>query len=260
MDKVIETIINNNYFPILLLLVVGLLCISVIGMYFVAIRQGREVTLWPPKIGPSQAQNPPPVNPAFNHAADNSENFSVVDIMKAHNLWADFEGTFYAWNPSWQTEIITNPVEWSEIHVNRYLDSKIDRVIYVILNNSSKRKDRKYYYLDGFKLFLSRFLTANPGIENKVKDKMEVYMESEPASDLTFFVGHKQTDDSKVGLLLINEEPFCHGGTPILAFETKNERIIGEMMKMFHDVMTSSSKCDLGEILSTPDMSTSNLE
>lgn len=119
----------------------------------------------------------------------------------------------------------------------------------MITNPEDKRKGRKHYYLTGFKLFLKRFIDSNQSIKHRISEKMEIYFDENFFSDLTFFVGKKLTDESKIGLLLINEPPFCQNGTPILAFETKNKRIIDEMMKMFHGVMTTSKRYCVDDIL-----------
>ena len=248
MNNIINLINNSSYLTIIFGVLVFAVTFSIIFIYIRAFIQGREISLWPPRIGAKLEI--PTVSDADLLTRQESESFAIVDIMKAHDLWSDFGGTFYAWNPSWQTEIVTNPSEWEDIHVKRYLEDKIERVVYVILNrDGSNKKDRKYYYLEGFKLFLNRFLESNPHLKRKISKKMEIYVEDKFSTDLTFFVGEKLSDKSKGGLLLINEAPFCQGGTPILAFETRNRRVINEMMKMFHEVMTSSNRQSVDDIL-----------
>lgn len=78
---------------------------------------------------------------------------------------------------------------------------------------------------------------------------MEIYADKKLSSELTFFVGERKSEKSKVELLLINDEPFCCNGTPTLAFETKNRRIINDMMKMFHGVMSKENKLLVDDIV-----------
>ena len=101
-------------------------------------------------------------------------------------------------------------------------------------------EDRKFYYKEGFQLFLKKFIKESPDtLYEKIKQKMRIYIVDDESSDITFFVGKRMGERSKVGLVLLNNRPFGYKGTPEWAFETRNEMIIEDMMNMFHEVTGS---------------------
>lgn len=178
-----------------------------------------------------------------------SEIINVVDLTDATNFWSGFVGDLYCWNPSWQTELVTKPSEWDGIHKSRYLDEKLERVVYIVAKTGPGNRQRKFFYLSGMLEFLNKFCSEHPELEVNIKSKMDVYIQETLPSDLSFFIGTRENSTKPVGILLINDEPFCDGDMPVYAFVTSNKKIIKDMQNMIHTAMVDGDKTQIYSIL-----------
>lgn len=186
----------------------------------------------------------------LNHVSSSSDALLISDIQKAPHLWEGFYGTYYAWNPSWQTECATNPEAWMDIHIKRYKDKRLNRAVYIIGGDEHNGSDDlRYFYVRGLQEFLKEILKRDASIKSSLAQKMEIYLVKKLLSNLTFFIGKRENESKKCGLLLINEEPFLHSGAPTVAFETRNEQIITEMMVLCDGIIATTKKSTVGEIL-----------
>lgn len=176
------------------------------------------------------------------------ESIKIVDILDAHDLWSDFKGDLFCWNPSWQTEMHANPNAWEEIHINRYKNDQVNRVVYIIGKQGNESQNRKFFYLNGLKNFLKLFLNNHPKLRPALEKKIKIYIKDKLPSDLTFFVGTKASDSSKVSILMINDEPFISSEMPRSAFVTGNENIYNDMLRLILAAM-GEEDISIAEIL-----------
>jgi len=208
-----------------------------------AYRNGREINILGIEIRKSRQED-------GSGPIVKRDSFTVCDIMDAHDLWNNFQGTFYAWNPSWQTELVTSPSEWSDVHLRRYTDKAIERVVYAVSRTPLTNDEHsRFYYLEGTQRFFQKFAREHPEIIPRLEEKLEVYVVDKLPSNLSFFLGRGKTHKMMVALLLVNEEPFSRNGTPTLAFRTENEEVQKQMRCMFDGIMNKVDPTPVADLI-----------
>lgn len=231
MSSVIDSLLENQMIAVFLILIIFGVVVVLVIMIIFAYNNGRDISVFGIEIKSGELNEK-------NDCEVEKNMFTICNIMSAHDLWSDFEGTFYAWNPSWQTELVTNPDDWADVHLRRYMDGSIKRVVYAVSKQPLVKNDYvKFFYYDGFKRFFQIFTQKNPTIIPRLEEKLEVYVVDQLPSNLSFFLGTSRKQKKEIALLLINDEPFCINGTPTIAFKTENEEVVNQMRNMFYGIM-----------------------
>jgi hypothetical protein len=189
-----------------------------------------------------------PEIPSSSLIANSKPDVTLCDIGNSHPAFSDFEGTYYSWNPSWQTELSTNPDEWMEMHRQRYRNTRIKRIIYIIGSEGIvKDPYSKLYYLTGFKAFVKEFTRRFPSDANKMEDKLEVYLMKQLSSELTLFAGKK--DGHHQSIILFNEPPLMVGGTPLYSLEINSSEMYEKIRNMCLEGMQVGERIDVAALL-----------
>lgn len=169
----------------------------------------------------------------------------AIPINVSHTVLDHVVGNdFVAWNPSWQTELDTNPDAWIEVHSRRYTSNLLKRARYVVGRSSTHpTDDSKYFGCEGLAQFLNLMRRECQEAYKSLNQIMQIHLVDRLDSDLTYFIGNKLVAGSPhpiaFGAIIINESPLLNSVTPTYMFETRQPDLV--------DLLTYHSRTIIGD-------------
>lgn len=143
---------------------------------------------------------------------------NIVDPKKNENIWADFKGSYYAFNAPFELEEKNYSNSMNEktlkIHRDRYSDKNFkSNYLYFKGENHDERET--------FKRWISNFMNFFENVETaKLGDNLKLYVVEGRIPDYTFFAGEKnnkscsifypfrQKSDTPDDVFLVHDEKF----------------------------------------------------
>jgi hypothetical protein len=169
-----------------------------------------------------------------------------VDPRTQVDIWEDFEGSFYGWNPLFCLEKHGSRDNWLEIHSARYLSPKITEVQYLFLCDDRKKTSGDEERYSSYQSFVEKLAQVSKKVKGEISNKLKTYV-VKGQSSLVFFIGVKHGMDFCI--LYVDEPPFTKGGVPQWAFIFRDPLLIKTLRGKFDEVRKNHKPLSLDDVL-----------
>lgn len=175
-----------------------------------------------------------------------SPKVELVDPRSRLDIWANFEGVYYAWNAPFRLERDTDLKASLGTHANRYRNERLIKAQYVFFRGQTDVDPDREVFERRYANYL-RFMRALSEEAVELSTKLETFILNESIPEFTFFIGRQ--NGAELCILYFNQPPFMKGDMPQWAFLIKEPVIVGALKGMFEEKIFQNNPLELQDIL-----------
>jgi membrane protein implicated in regulation of membrane protease activity len=179
-------------------------------------------------------------------AESSASGVECVDPRIRQDIWEDFEGDFYGWNPLFCLEQYGSLRDWLNVHKARYLNPKLREVQYLFLRDGTEPGLESSERYSSYRSFVEQLSRTSKTVKAELDEKLKTFV-VDGRSSLVFFVGSKHGMD--FGILYVDEPPFTKGGVPQWAFVIRNPVLVKMLRGRFDEVRGNHKPLPLESVL-----------